>query len=361
MALVKSGEAKEGYKYLRDLSLSQSLGYYNLAAKQRLEKVDSSFLLALAEEDRKLDSEQAKSPIQINLEKNFATNLYKEVFSLESKVSLKNISQIKHTGIRQRILRAREFVKLGLFDMAKWEFYEVERRVRAKKYKKFLIDAYEGVKAFHRSGRIADLHFGTYRTRNGIKKAKPMWESAYPQAFQTEVEHSSREFSIPKYFVWGVIRSESFYKKDISSPVGAKGLMQIMPSTGLKISELLGEQDFKVDSLNTPAVNVRLGTKYLSRLLTMFEGKFPLAAAGYNAGPHRVERWVSLFGHLRIDEFIEHIPFRETRNYIKKVSKNFVSYEHIYEGEKDTLFSIETSASIQRPLSSPLRESWERL
>ena len=98
----------------------------------------------------------------------------------------------------------------------------------------------------------------------------------------------------------------------------------------------------------------------MKRLLTKFDNSIPLAAAAYNAGPHRVENWLANFGDLQVDEFIEHIPFVETRNYVKKVSRNFLVYSKLYGNKKELEPWLTKSIHVQitRPSS---RETWEAL
>src|SRR5690606_5955015 len=127
-----------------------------------------------------------------------------------------------------------------------------------------------------------------------------------------------------------IMRAESQYRTDVISPVGARGFMQLMPHTARQVAKLLDDGTYRERQLIGPEVNIRLGTRYLQRLLRKFENPIPLAAAGYNAGPHRVESWLSAFGNLDMDEFIEHIPFVETRNYVKKVVRNFGIYRDLY-------------------------------
>lgn len=94
--------------------------------------------------------------------------------------------------------------------------------------------------------------------------------------------------------------------------------MQVMPNTGKRVSQILGENDFSPKKLLEPNDGIKIGARYLQRLMVKFENTVPLVAASYNAGPHRVKTWLASFGFLEMDEFIEHIPFLETRNYVKK-------------------------------------------
>ena len=94
-------------------------------------------------------------------------------------------------------------------------------------------------------------------------------------------------------FIYAIMRAESNFRKEAISPVGARGLMQIMPYTAEQIAKLLGDDEYTDEKLSEPALNVKYGARYLNRLQKKFEGLIPLSAAGYNAGPHRVYSWLN--------------------------------------------------------------------
>lgn len=129
----------------------------------------------------------------------------------------------------------------------------------------------------------------------------------------------------------GLIRQESSFDIQAGSPAGAQGLMQLMPATAASVARRLNEA-MSVPALTAdPAYNMRLGTAYLQALLDQFGGALPLALAGYNAGPGRVLDWVAGYGDPRtgaIDmiDWMELIPFNETRNYVQRVIENVVIY-----------------------------------
>lgn len=129
--------------------------------------------------------------------------------------------------------------------------------------------------------------------------------------------------------VMGVIRQESAFQEDVISPVGARGLMQLMPATAQRVAKGLNlpsaRKDTLTDALTTnPGLNVTLGSAYLNGLLSDFDGSYILAVASYNAGPNRVRKWIRDMGDPRgkdadpID-WIESIPYPETRNYVQRV------------------------------------------
>ncbi len=130
--------------------------------------------------------------------------------------------------------------------------------------------------------------------------------------------------------VLALIRQESGFLADIQSPVGARGLMQLMPATAERVAKGL-KVSYTPGRLDDPEFNVQLGASYLSGLLSDFEGSYILALAGYNAGPGRARRWVKDYGDPRdpsvdVVDWIEMIPFNETRTYVQRVMESVSIY-----------------------------------
>ena len=142
-------------------------------------------------------------------------------------------------------------------------------------------------------------------------------------------QHSATE-NVDPLLVLGLMRQESRYRRTARSRVGATGLMQVMPQTGAKIAYDLKEA-FIPDNLTEPTTNIRYGIWYLGQLLVRFEGGWPLAVAAYNAGPMNVSSWYTRWeGQIDMDDFVEQIPFTETRDYVKKVTLHYANYVDLY-------------------------------
>jgi soluble lytic murein transglycosylase len=260
-----------------------------------------------------------------------------------------------------RLEKVKILISLDLLESAKWELFEIERRTVNKDYLKALILEYEKVGYFHRSANIAGNNFAAQRIAGGIEGQKFLWEKAYPKAYASFVQDYSQHFGVPVEMIWGIMRAESNYRRDAISPVGAMGLMQVMPFTGQKMAELNQDKDFLPSRLLEPAVAIKMGTLYLKRVLKIFSGNRALAAASYNAGPHRVMSWLGRFGNLELDEFIEHIPFVETRNYVKRVLSNYQVYSDLYSPVKEKFPELVQSMNIKVKDPLPTRETWEAL
>ncbi|MBT6404653.1 MAG: lytic transglycosylase domain-containing protein [Rhodospirillaceae bacterium] len=134
--------------------------------------------------------------------------------------------------------------------------------------------------------------------------------------------------------VLSVIRQESGFDRTAISRAGARGMMQLMPATAQQVAKGLSEPYNRSRLLTDPGYNIRLGGGYLEQMLKRFNGSAPLALAAYNAGPHRVIRWVRENGDPRTGEidmldWIETIPFSETRNYVQRVLESVPVYRHL--------------------------------
>ncbi len=150
----------------------------------------------------------------------------------------------------------------------------------------------------------------------------------FPIKYTDQVKLNAQRQELDPAIVFGLIRRESAFKEDARSPVGARGLMQIMPKTGRQIARELKEKWNNEKSLFNPEINVKYGTFYYKKLLQEFDGHYALAAAAYNAGPHRVRRWLPKQQAIAADIWIETIPFKETRAYVSAVLTYALIYQH---------------------------------
>ena len=159
----------------------------------------------------------------------------------------------------------------------------------------------------------------------------PKWITMfYPLPNQDLVFSIAYQYEVDPYLVFAIIRAESKFETGAESPVGAKGLMQIMPETAQWIADQLKQEDFQVDSLHDPELNIRFGCWYLHNLSQEFTGNLPLTVASYNAGLSKVKNWLAeglWDGSIRN---LEGIPFPETRQYVKNVLHNYEAYKAIY-------------------------------
>ncbi len=174
----------------------------------------------------------------------------------------------------------------------------------------------------------------------GDMKKDPLAQIIYPQAFPEIVKKYAEKYNIDQSFIWSIMKIESTFRPRVGSPVGAIGLMQIMPATGLRMAKELEIKNWQAEQLKDPEMNIQLGVHYLNKLLDLFNNNYILVAAAYNAGEHRVVDWLDTWHKYDTDEFIESIPFTETRNYVKKMLVALHYYRMLYEPvHQDNMFS----------------------
>src|SRR3546814_1905932 len=151
--------------------------------------------------------------------------------------------------------------------------------------------------------------------------------------------------------ILAVRRQESGFAVDAVSHAGARGLMQLMPATARQMARKLKLRYDTAQLTRDPTLNIRLGSAYLSQLVERFSGSYLLAIAAYNAGPSRVIEWMRTYGDPRepgVDaiDWIESIPFTETRNYVQRVLENLQVYRHRL-GQPMLAFSFQEDLSRQ--------------
>ena len=143
------------------------------------------------------------------------------------------------------------------------------------------------------------------------------------------VEKYSNEYNIDKYLIYALIKAESNFDEKAISNKGAKGLMQIMDSTAEDISKDLSI-DLKDNSLLSPDINIKLGTKYISDLIKKYDS-IELALTAYNAGGRKVDSWISENTIKSDGSDIENIPYSETNIYVRKILRDYKIYKELYE------------------------------
>lgn len=147
----------------------------------------------------------------------------------------------------------------------------------------------------------------------------------YPLPWSNEVIPLASEFGITPEDIWAITRSESLFARDAHSYAGARGLMQLMPATAREVARRDSIRYGGVSDLYDPTTNLRLGSRYLAELLERYDGSLALAAAAYNAGPHRVDRWKPAYP-VETAIWAENIPFNATRGYVQKVLKHATGF-----------------------------------
>jgi len=177
------------------------------------------------------------------------------------------------------------------------------------------------------------------RARDAFRRAPDAdnlraWMIAYPPAYRDEVERAARAAGVPPNLLQGLMREESALDPRVVSPAGAVGLTQLMLPTAKQIAGRLHLGRPSRSDLMQPALNIRLGARYLGELVRRYDGQVPLALAAYNAGSGAVAKWQESLPGAALDEFVEQIPVEETRSYVKRVLRSYAAYVTLY-GEPD--------------------------
>jgi peptidoglycan lytic transglycosylase len=155
------------------------------------------------------------------------------------------------------------------------------------------------------------------------------WEIFFPLVAWTTIKQEAKRYGVDPYIAAGLIRQESVFNPNAISRVGARGLMQVMPATGQLISKRQGIGTISAADLYNPTLNIKIGMNYLAQMLGQF-GRIEYAAAAYNAGPGRAQRWIAERGSMDIEDWIESIPFTETRGYVQGVLRYAANYRRLY-------------------------------
>jgi soluble lytic murein transglycosylase len=218
--------------------------------------------------------------------------------------------------------RVKSLIALGLLDDA-----ALELAASRKKLGKGRSDA--GLARLY-------LEIGNYNGAMSIYKqgqVKPApddlkaWSLLYPQAYRELITKYAEQAGIDPSLAYAVMRAESAFIPSAKSPVGARGLMQLMPDTAAAV---MHTKKIDPEKLYDPELNIRLGSKHLRELLDKYNGNRIAVIASYNAGAHNVNRWLKTYAGLPDEDFIESIPFGETRDYVKKVLASAALYQQLY-------------------------------
>ncbi len=161
----------------------------------------------------------------------------------------------------------------------------------------------------------------------------PLWQITYPWAYAARIKEQGQLRKVDPYLIHALIREESRYFPKALSRSQALGLMQLLPATAAGVGKRIGVPALNREDVFNPDNNIKLGTAYLEYTLKRFNGNAMLAVASYNGGPNAVKSWVDRFnasGGKDWDYFVEEIPFRETRDYVRKVFGSYFVYETLY-------------------------------
>jgi len=234
-------------------------------------------------------------------------------------------------GLGERdLMRARILLEAGMLAEARAELELLYPRVRGLADRLNLAQLYAESGDFYRPELLMVEGYSARLAGRPAAGDLEVWWHAWPTPFVDlfrEVAESG--IRVEPGLVYAVMREESGYRPEVVSVSGARGLLQIMPETGERLALRESLAEFSPDDLFIPSINIRLGSAYLEQLMTRFDGRRSAAIASYNAGPEAVSSWLAA-GPSEDDEWVEAIPYDQTREYVKRVLRSLQVYRALY-------------------------------
>ena len=183
---------------------------------------------------------------------------------------------------------------------------------------------------YHRALQTLKRAYPSYFSLDVAQLPRNFWESLFPRPYWTDLKRSSGDNGLDPYRVASLIRQESEFNPGAISRANALGLMQLLPGVGKKLAKETKMRGFNYNMLLSPDVNLRLGTRYFRQMLDKYNGTVEYALAAYNAGSDRVADWRGRSSFRDVPEFVESIPFTETREYVQAIVRNAALYRRLY-------------------------------
>jgi soluble lytic murein transglycosylase len=228
------------------------------------------------------------------------------------------------------LLRPRILLEAGLNAEALGEVQRLARRVRGLDDRLDLAHLASDIGDYHLAHRIVVEGYSESLARGPIPRYEDLWWYAWPSAYLPLVRQATGlPGSVSPELVYSIMREESGFRASIVSPVGARGLLQIMIPTGEQLAIDHGVEDFEGEDLFDPSTNIDLGARYLAELEALFAGRTSASIASYNAGPEAVALWKG-WDSTEDDEWVEAIPYSQTRSYVKRVLRSLYAYRVLY-------------------------------
>jgi soluble lytic murein transglycosylase len=219
---------------------------------------------------------------------------------------------------------------VGLAEFVEGEVDGIARRAAGDPVRLYSVAAVHVEDArYHLAIRILRRAFFQEARAGDSALPRPFWEMLYPLGWRASLEAAASRATVDPLLVAAVAREESSFHPKARSPVGARGLMQLMPDTARPMARQRGLEFRGGDVLDDPAANLDMGASYLAGLVRTF-GEARLAVAAYNAGPGRVRQWLAAGRPDDMEAWVELIPFDETRGFVKRVMLSWDEYRRLY-------------------------------
>jgi soluble lytic murein transglycosylase len=230
-----------------------------------------------------------------------------------------------------RVARARLLSNGALADMAVRELQAAASQEGGSWAPPEMARVYQDGGRYDRGIEIMKRSMPNYFAIDMADLPRPYWEALFPRAYWSDLRKFSLANGLDPFLVASLIRQESEFNAGALSRANAVGLMQLLPKTGKTVARQVRLKGYNSPQLFTPAVNLELGTRYFKDMVDKYNGQFEYALAAYNAGSDRVSDWLGE-GHYRDpQEFVESIPFTETREYVQAILRNATVYRKLYQ------------------------------
>lgn len=225
--------------------------------------------------------------------------------------------------------RLKFFARHGL-EESEWELLPLLQGLDKIEFKEPYYRAFAEAGLAHTALQFA-VHEGWGVDRAG-KRSLARLRLEYPLAYWPDVQKLAAELELDPYLILAVAKQESTFRPNLTSHAGASGVMQLMPATAKWLADVDSYIDRQhVQNLESPANSLRLGARYLARMLERSNGNLVDTLASYNGGPGNRDKWRKRFPNYDLDQFVEAIPFEETKTYVQKVLGNYAAYRSLYE------------------------------
>ncbi|HEY5938410.1 MAG TPA: transglycosylase SLT domain-containing protein [Kofleriaceae bacterium] len=234
------------------------------------------------------------------------------------------------------IARVDELIAAGLTtdagqELARNERAFLKRHDRAAAFAT-LLDRYRRAGNFNRPWMLGISYSGSALSGPATDDARRWWENAYPRAYRELIEKYQALGKNPEGYLYSIMRKESGFDPHVLSYADAQGLLQMIPATTRRVAKEL-KLPYDAGRLYDPDFNIQTASWYIGRLLSKFKTQIPIGAGSYNSGPRPVMKWLDEYGNREMDEFVELVPYTQTREYMKKVTENFARYRYLYQNE----------------------------
>ena len=256
---------------------------------------------------------------------------------LNSYMDYKELKTKMRDEDRFHFIRFKELIALGHYEDAAGEVRLIARKVSVNTPEKILWagNLYIQARGYVKALRIIEGLLKELSLKKQLELSLEYWKLYFPIVYRELINENAKGYKLDPFLIAGLMRQESSFNPDSLSRSGAIGLMQLMPETGKHEFKKKYKSTFQEEILYIPRVNISLGSQHLAHLLKKTQGDPVIALAGYNAGLSRALKWKKTITTPDPDLFIEMIPFRETKAYVKKVMRNYFNYIMFYgDGEE---------------------------